>query len=96
MPDGNLHEYAVNAEENLEKLATGLAAAGADPAAIKTVERMADVTRKLVKALGKGQEQTGDAEPPPPEQPPAPAPRPRTIQSATEELRADAQAAARR
>lgn len=63
MPEGNLHEYAVQAEQNLEKLATGLAQAGASPETIKAVEQMADVTREIVKALGKGQEQTADEEP---------------------------------
>lgn len=63
MPEGNLHEYAVQAEANLEKLATGLAQAGASPETVKAVEQMAEVTREIVKALGKGQEQTGDEEP---------------------------------
>lgn len=64
MPDGNLHEYAVGAEQNAEKLATGLAQAGASPETVKVVEQCADVFRQIVKALGKGQEQTGDEEPP--------------------------------
>lgn len=62
-----LHEIAVDAEKNLEALATGLAQAGADEPTIKTVTQMADVARQIVKALGKGQEETGDAEPPAPE-----------------------------
>lgn len=70
MPAGNLHAYAVGAEQNLEKLATGLAQAGVDEQTIGVVSQMADVTRKLVVALGKGQEQTGDNEPPAQEGPP--------------------------
>lgn len=69
MPDGNLHEYAVDAEQNAEKLATGLAQAGASPETVKVVEQCADVFRQVVKALGKGQEQTGDEEPAEQEQP---------------------------
>lgn len=105
----SLHEHAVEAERHLEALATGLAGAGADEGAIKTVQKMADVTRQLVKALGKGQEESGDDEPPAPEEPspeeeeaaaaqgaPAPAPKRRTIQSATEELRREAQRRAAR
>ena len=69
MPQGNLHAYAVDACSNLEKLATGLAQAGADPGTIDGVSKMADMCGKLVKALGKGQEQTGDYEPPAEPQP---------------------------
>lgn len=86
MPEGNLHEYAVQAEANLEKLATGLAQAGAEEEVVTTVSKMAEVTRKVVAALGKGQEQTADNEPP--------APQPRTMDSATNELHQDMQAAA--
>ena len=77
MPQGNLHKYAVDAEANLEKLATGLAQAQADPGAVEAITKMAGVVRKLVVALGKGQEETGDKEPPAqpgPEQPPQPVP----------------------
>lgn len=95
MPAGNLHEYAVNAEENLEKLATGLAQAGADEGTVAAVTKMAEVTRKIVKALGKGQEQTGDEEPPAPQEEQAPQPQPRrTMDSATSELHQEAQARA--
>lgn len=59
----NLHEVAVAAERNLEQLATGLAQAGADEKTVSAVTQMADVTREIVKALGKGQESTGDDEP---------------------------------
>jgi hypothetical protein len=83
----SLHEHAVAAERHLEQLATGLTQAGASDQVVKTFTQMAEVTRKLVVALGRGQEQTGDAEapadqavaPPPPTQP-------RTIQSASQEL----------
>lgn len=60
----DLHTAAVNAEQNLEQLATGLAQAGADEATVQAVTKMAEVTRQLVKALGAGQEQTGDQAPP--------------------------------
>lgn len=40
---------------------------GADPEAVKAVGGMASNVRKIVKALGKGQEQTGDQEPPEPQ-----------------------------
>lgn len=63
MPENNLHEYAVQAEGNLEKLATGLAAAGASPETVQAVEQMADVVREIVKALGKGQEEQPDEAP---------------------------------
>lgn len=86
MPEGDLHTYAVNAEENLEKLATGLAQSGADPQTVKAVEKMADVTRQLVKALGAGQEQTADDEPPAPPREEEPEPQPHTMDSATQSL----------
>lgn len=60
----NLHEVAVAAEANLEQLATGLAQSGADEKTVKAVSQMADVCRQIVKALGKGQEATGDDEGP--------------------------------
>lgn len=88
MPEDNLHQYAVDAESNLEKLATGLAQAGADEETVKAVSKMADVTRQLVKALGKGQEQTADDEEPAPEEA-EPAPeeqQPRSMDQATNEL----------
>lgn len=91
MQQGDLHAYAVQAEANLEKLATGLAQAGADDGTVQAVEKMADVTRKIVTALGRGQEQTADNEPPEP-QPEQPRRR-ETIDSATNSL---AQEAARR
>src|SRR5688500_4735287 len=82
----SVHECAVDAEKALEKLATELARAGAAPEAVDAVEKMADVTRKIVKALGKGQEQTGDDEPPAREAV-APQPsRPATIASESQAL----------
>jgi hypothetical protein len=96
MPDpaagkASLHEHAVQAEEHLEQLATGLAQAGADPETVDVVSKMAGVTRKLVKALGKGQEVTGDAEPP--ERQPEPQPR-QTMDSAAAGVAADMQRSA--
>lgn len=90
----SLHEHAVQAEKHLEQLATGMAQAGIEEGVIQTVSKMADVTRKIVTALGKGQEQTGDSEPPAPEQA-QPAPRP-TVASATEELHREQMARAQR
>jgi hypothetical protein len=81
MPTGDLHGYAVDAEKNLEALATGLAQAGHDPGTIDAVTQMADMTRQLVKALGAGQEQTGDDQP-------------ATMDSATNDLHAATVAAA--
>lgn len=79
---GSLHTHAVEAEKHLEALATGLADEQAPPETIKAVTKMADVTRQLVKVLGKGQENTGDKQPPapaqaaPPDQGPPPAAQP--------------------
>ena len=90
MPQGNLHAYAVQAEGAAEKLATGLAQSGADPAAVEQVSKAADLFRGLVSTLGKGQEQTADNEPP------APQPsRPETMESATAALHAQSQAVPR-
>lgn len=51
-PDATeLHDHALQAEKHLEALATGLAAAHADPSAVKAVVQMADVMRQLLKAL---------------------------------------------
>lgn len=105
MPDQGLHEHAVQAESHLEQLATGLAQAGASPETIKAVSQMAEVTRKIVVALGKGQEQAGDAGPSAGEQPQGqgPAPeqagptmqQPQTIDSATQHLHHAMQQSAR-
>lgn len=64
MANTDLHGLAVNAEQNLEQLATGLAQQGADEQTVNAVSQMAAVVRKIVSALGKGQEGTGDAEGP--------------------------------
>lgn len=49
-----LHTHAIEAEKHLEQLATGLAEIGADPAAVKAISQMADVTRKIASGLAKG------------------------------------------
>ncbi len=59
-----LHEHALQAEKHLEQLATGLANAGADPAATKVVSQMADATRKIIKSLASAAQAT-QPEPPP-------------------------------
>lgn len=85
----SLHEHAVAAERSLEQLATGLGQAGADNQIVETFSKMAEVTRKLVTALGRGQEVSADAAPPADQAvaPPPPS-QPRTIQGATQELHA--------
>lgn len=93
MPKGDPLTYAVDAERNLEGLATELARMGADEQTVNAVSQMADVTRKIVKALGKGQAETGDQQPPYPEQQPAQA-QPRTIGEATSALHSDMQQSA--
>lgn len=85
----SLLDVALTAEKALEQLATGLGQVGAPPDTVKAVTKMADVTRQIVSALGKGQEETGDAEPP------APEPK-QTFDSATNALHQEAQAAAQR
>lgn len=82
----NLHEIAVNAEQSLEALATGLAHAGVDEKTTDAVTQMADVCRKIAKMLGKGQEETADNEPP------EPAPQeqqPRSFDQASKEMMAE-------
>lgn len=69
--EGPLIDHAIQAEKHLEQLATGLADAGAAEETVKAVGQMADVVRKIVSALGQGQETTGDAEGPEGSQPPA-------------------------
>ena len=88
-PAGSLHEHALQAEKHLEALATGLSAAGADPASIKAVAQMADICRKMVSAFGKGQESTGDKQPPADTRP-----QPRNTMEAAQQLHQDVQAAA--
>lgn len=82
----NLHECAVQAEAALEKLATELASAGLDKPTVDTVSKMASVTRRIVQALGQGQEQTADDAPPAPQQP-------QTLDSATSAMYAQMAAA---
>lgn len=77
----DLHSIAVNAEQSLEQLATGLAQAGADDNTVQAVTKMAEVTRQVVKALGAGQEQTADSHPPVEQQP-----QHHTMDSATADL----------
>lgn len=86
----SLHEHAVQAEKHLEALATGLAQEGASPETVKAVTQMADVARELVKALGKGQESTGDEEPAAPE----PQEQPSTIDEAAAQTQEAMQASA--
>ena len=90
-PLDSLHEHALQAEKHLEQLATGLSQAGVEPRTVKTVSQMAEVTRKVVAALGKGQEQTGDTEPRAPASPPQPR---ETMDSAAQGLHQDMQASA--
>lgn len=65
----DLHEIALTAEKALEQLATGLAHAGVDPTVTQEISKCAEVARKVVQALGKGQSTTGDNAPPAPAQP---------------------------
>lgn len=51
MPAGKLHEYALDAEKNLEKLATGLSQEGAPKEMIDAVEQIADALHDVAKAL---------------------------------------------
>lgn len=69
----DIHATAVEAEKCLEKLATELAQAGADEGTVKAVTQMADVARKIVVGLGKGQAATGDNQPPAPDAETSPA-----------------------
>lgn len=95
MTSGNsLHSHALKAEGSLEQLATGLAQAGADEATVTAVSKMAHVVRQIVGALGKGQEQTGDTAPPAPPAPQQPQQPAQTMDSATQSLHQDMQAAA--
>ena len=81
MPQGNLLEYAIQAEKNLEQLATGLGQEGADEGTIQVVTQMAEMARKLVRAMGK----QDSAPKPEAAAPPGGA----TMQSATEGMAAD-------
>lgn len=81
----SLHEHAVQAEKHLEQLATGMADQQVDPSMTETVTKMADVARKIVSALGKGQEATADDAPPEDSEP---GEQPHTIASATDAMMA--------
>jgi hypothetical protein len=83
VPAGDPLSYAVEAEKNLEALATELAKAGADDQTVTAVTQMADTCRKIVGVLGKGQAETSDLEPA----------APRSIDEATTALHGDMQAA---
>lgn len=78
-----LHKLALDAQGNLEQLATGLAQAHADPGAVKAVSSMASVMRRILTALAKAAQA---------EQPAAtaapPAQQPQTMDTATNALQA--------
>lgn len=76
----DLHTYATAAEAAVEQLATGLAKAGADPAAVENCTKIAGLLRNIATALAKGgTPEHGAAEAAPPE----------TMHSATEGMMAD-------
>jgi hypothetical protein len=88
--DPSLHQHAVDAERSLEQLATGLAQAGVADPVVKTFTQFAEVTRKLVAALGQGQEQTADNAPPADQAlAPSPPSQPRTIHGAAAGMLSD-------
>ncbi len=92
----DLHEVALAAEKNLEALATGLGQAGASPQTVKAVTQMAEVTRQIVAALGKGSSTAPD-EPAPAEHEEAPSnPHGSYDQAAAETHEAMTSAAAKR
>jgi hypothetical protein len=64
----SMHDKALVVESWTEKLATEMAHAGVDKNTVQVVSKIADVFRRLVSALGQGQEQTGDSEGPPEDQ----------------------------
>lgn len=70
-----LHELAVDAEKNLEQLATGLAQAGANEAAVDALTSMAEAVRRIAKSLVAPEPDPADAADEPP-----------TMNSATDEL----------
>jgi hypothetical protein len=76
-PDSEeLHDCAVAAEQNVEKLSTGLAQAGADEQTVQALSKIADILRKIGSGLAKGMK----------EAPPEPA---HTMDSAMQETMAD-------
>jgi hypothetical protein len=79
----DLHGIAVDVQTDLQKLATGLAHAGAAPNAVQQLTKMAEIVSQVVKALGQGPvpaagagpqqpAQPGPAQPAGPQQPPQP------------------------
>lgn len=50
----NLHDLALDAQTDVQKLAVGLAHAGANPNAIQGLQQMAHMLSQIVKALGSG------------------------------------------
>jgi len=50
----DLHGLAVDAQTDVQKLATGLAHAGAAPEAVATLTKMATVLSQVIKVLGQG------------------------------------------
>lgn len=83
-PD-QLHTYALNAERNLEQLATGLASVGAQDTAVKAISTMAHSCRQIAAQLAKGGTQDQNAQ-----QPAQPAPDqqgpPRTMDEAAQRM----------
>lgn len=80
-PQSLVHGTAVEANSALEKLATALGQAGADQNTISVVNKMANITKQLVHAVGPkaGQDQGA-----PPEG--APEAQPRTTSEATDQM----------
>lgn len=75
----DLHTSATQAEAAVEQLATGLAKAGADPAAVENCTKIAALLRNIATALAKGgTPEHGAAEA-----------APETMHSATEGMMAD-------
>lgn len=95
----DIHKYAVEAGDNLNHLATGLAQAQAAPEVVDTVKKMAMVMKKVILALGPSAQPAPTPEPSsPPAQPSAaPAPEaqpPMTMDAATNHLHTAMRAAA--
>lgn len=91
MPESSpdkLHAHALKAERELEQLATGLARAGADPAAVKATTQMADVCRRLAAGIAKQGLAGRQSAPPEPQQPQQPP----TMDTAANQLQAQLQA----
>lgn len=78
-----MHEAALGAEKNLEKLATLMGKADAPDPVVKAVSSMADAMRQIISSMAKAP--APDTTPPPAAEGPRP-----TMQSATNELAANA------